>query len=92
MVQWDDQDALHEHPGPTHQEVPAGDVDSGGVRSADQTLPQQVPGECHLQVRPYIPTTAPHVGFELELFRYRCRKFLRYCLKFSIGTRRVRKS
>ena len=67
MVERDDQDALHEYPRPGHQEVPAGDVDSGGMCSADQALPYQVPGECHLQVRPYVLTMAPLVRYHMAL-------------------------
>lgn len=50
MVQWDDQDALYEHPRPGHQEVSSGDVEGCGLRPADQTLLQQVPRQRHLQV------------------------------------------
>lgn len=50
MVQWHDQDALHAHTCAGHQEVSAGHVEGCGLLPADQTLPQQVQRECHMQV------------------------------------------
>lgn len=50
MVQWDHQDAFHEHTCAGHQEVPAGHVEGRGLFPADQTLSEQVQRECHMQV------------------------------------------
>lgn len=50
MVQRDDQDAGHEHPGAGHQEVSAGHVEGRSLLPADQALPQQVQRERHMQV------------------------------------------